>query len=142
MTLRGFFVVAVLVVAIAVFGGTRGHAGEELTGIPALACQAKLCLAAVGSAPAECAPALAYYYAIEGKTGGITRALRQAFLNKCPTIGQVAAPADGDAVAVVSTVIDADGYEVSLGVVPTDENGVLIAACSACEKETGDAVRE
>lgn len=123
-----------LVLGLTVIIGVTGHvqAGDELTGIAKLACEARLCLS-TGSPPPECSAALAYYYALKGRTGAKTAAKRQAFLNKCPMVGQVNAT-DADTVAM--TVVDADGVEVSLGVVEAGEGGeMLLSACGAC----GDA---
>jgi len=54
--------------------------GSLLTGQVRLACEAKLCLTAIGSAPAECARALAAYHAASMWGGG------PAFLAACPVV--------------------------------------------------------
>ncbi len=51
-----------------------------LTGIARDACEAMLCLSAIGSAPAECASALAKYHAVQMFGGG------PAFLAACPLV--------------------------------------------------------
>lgn len=51
-----------------------------LTGIARDACEAMLCLSAIGSAPAECASALAKYHAVQMVGGG------PAFLAACPLV--------------------------------------------------------
>ena len=51
-----------------------------LTGMARDACEALLCLSAVGSAPAECAAALAKYHAVQMFGGG------PAFLAACPLV--------------------------------------------------------
>lgn len=124
----------VLSVAMVMGTASRASAGDELTGIAKLACEARLCLS-TATPPAACSVALAYYYSLKGKNWKKTLAKRQAFLNKCPMVGQVDV-ADPDAVALV--VVDAEGFEVSLGVVSVEENETLLSVCSACD----DAVVE
>lgn len=51
-----------------------------LTGMARDACEAMLCLSAIGSAPAECASALAKYHAVQMFGGG------PAFLAACPLV--------------------------------------------------------
>ena len=51
-----------------------------LTGTARDACEALLCLSAIGSAPAECASALAKYHAVQMFGGG------PAFLAACPLV--------------------------------------------------------
>lgn len=51
-----------------------------LTGTARDACEAMLCLSAIGSAPAECASALAKYHAVQMFGGG------PAFLAACPLV--------------------------------------------------------
>ena len=51
-----------------------------LTGTARDACEAMLCLAAIGSAPAECASSLAKYHAVQMFGGG------PAFLAACPLV--------------------------------------------------------
>ncbi len=51
-----------------------------LTGMARDACEAMLCLAAIGSAPAECAASLAKYHAVQMFGGG------PAFLAACPLV--------------------------------------------------------
>lgn len=51
-----------------------------LTGMARDACEAMLCLAAIGSAPAECASSLAKYHAAQMFGGG------PAFLAACPLV--------------------------------------------------------
>ena len=65
------------------------HAQGLLTGVPRLACEATLCLAASGGAPGECKPSLKKYFSIEiledGKyQPGKTLNARKAFLQICP----------------------------------------------------------
>ncbi|NOU12320.1 MAG: hypothetical protein HOO98_20225 [Nitrospira sp.] len=51
-----------------------------LIGLPRKACEAMLCLSTIGSAPAECAEALAAYHAVSLFGGG------PAFLAACPVV--------------------------------------------------------
>ena len=51
-----------------------------LTGTARDACEAMLCLSAIGSAPAECASSLAKYHAVQMFGGG------PAFLAACPLV--------------------------------------------------------
>ncbi|MDR4470298.1 MAG: TrbM/KikA/MpfK family conjugal transfer protein [Nitrospira sp.] len=51
-----------------------------LTGTARDACEALLCLSAIGSAPAECAASLAKYHAVQMFGGG------PAFLAACPLV--------------------------------------------------------
>ncbi len=51
-----------------------------LIGLPRKACEAMLCLSTIGSAPAECAEALAAYHAVSMFGGG------PAFLAACPMV--------------------------------------------------------
>jgi hypothetical protein len=51
-----------------------------LTGMARDACEAMLCLSAIGSAPAECASSLAKYHAAQMVGGG------PAFLAACPLV--------------------------------------------------------
>ena len=51
-----------------------------LTGTARDACEALLCLSAIGSAPAECASSLAKYHAVQMFGGG------PAFLAACPLV--------------------------------------------------------
>jgi hypothetical protein len=51
-----------------------------LTGMARDACEALLCLSAIGSAPAECAASLAKYHAVQMFGGG------PAFLAACPLV--------------------------------------------------------
>lgn len=51
-----------------------------LFGLPRKACEAMLCLSAIGDAPAECAEALAAYHAMSLFGGG------PAFLAACPVV--------------------------------------------------------
>jgi hypothetical protein len=51
-----------------------------LTGTARDACEAMLCLSAIGSAPAECASSLAKYHAAQMVGGG------PAFLAACPLV--------------------------------------------------------
>ncbi|NGZ07920.1 MAG: hypothetical protein CV088_00830 [Nitrospira sp. LK70] len=51
-----------------------------LTGMARDACEAMLCLSAIGSAPAECASSLAKYHAAQMFGGG------PAFLAACPLV--------------------------------------------------------
>ena len=51
-----------------------------LIGLPRKACEAMLCLSTIGSAPAECAEALAAYHAVSMFGGG------PAFLAACPVV--------------------------------------------------------
>jgi hypothetical protein len=58
----------------------NGGAVSLLTGMARDACEALLCLSAIGSAPAECASALAKYHAVQMFGGG------PAFLAACPLV--------------------------------------------------------
>ena len=62
--------------------GIRSNSGalSLLTGTARDACEAMLCLSAVGSAPAECASSLAKYHAVQMFGGG------PAFLAACPLV--------------------------------------------------------
>ena len=51
-----------------------------LLGVPRKACEALLCLSTIGSAPGECAEALAAYHAVSLFGGG------PAFLAACPVV--------------------------------------------------------
>ena len=51
-----------------------------LLGLPRKACEAMLCLSAIGDAPGECAEALAAYHAVSMFGGG------PAFLAACPVV--------------------------------------------------------
>ena len=51
-----------------------------LLGLPRKACEAMLCLSAIGDAPGECAEALAAYHAMSMLGGG------PAFLAACPVV--------------------------------------------------------
>lgn len=65
-------------------------AGQTLTGMPKLACEAILCLSS-GLQPAQCGASLAQYFSIEIFTKGsldwaATIDARQAFLSMCPVL--------------------------------------------------------
>ena len=58
----------------------NSRAVSLLTGTARDACEALLCLSAIGSAPAECAASLAKYHAVQMFGGG------PAFLAACPLV--------------------------------------------------------
>ncbi len=58
----------------------NSNALSVLTGLPRQACEAMLCLGAIGDAPAECAESLAAYHAVQMFGGG------PAFLAACPLV--------------------------------------------------------
>ena len=58
----------------------NGDALSVLTGLPRQACEAMLCLSAIGDAPGECAESLAAYHAVSMFGGG------PAFLAACPVV--------------------------------------------------------
>lgn len=60
--------------------GQNSGALSLLTGTARDACEALLCLSAIGSAPAECAASLAKYHAVQMFGGG------PAFLAACPLV--------------------------------------------------------
>lgn len=64
--------------------GWSAKAGE-FTGSQSTSCQALLCLAAVGSAPSECMPALREYYSLDASSASRLRNKRKNFLNRCPS---------------------------------------------------------
>ena len=72
------------VISVALCSSWSAKAGE-LTAKQTTSCQAIMCLAAVGSAPSECMPALRAYYSIDASSAGRLRTKRKNFLNLCPS---------------------------------------------------------
>lgn len=72
------------VMTVALSSSWSAKAGE-LTGKQSTSCQALLCLAAVGSAPSECMPALREYFSIDASSASRLRSKRKNFLNRCPS---------------------------------------------------------
>lgn len=77
--------IAVMVGGLAASSMGSARAGDVLTGDTRLACEAILCLAAVGSAPSECAAALRRYFTISATKPSRLKAKRRNFLNLCPS---------------------------------------------------------
>lgn len=77
--------VAVMVGALAAGSMGTAKAQDVLTGDKKLACEAILCLAAVGSKPSECAAALRRYFSISASKPSRLKAKRKDFLNMCPS---------------------------------------------------------
>lgn len=66
---------------------TLANAGQLLTGIPKLACEAILCLS-TGSPPSACSPSLSHYFNIDYDDWDDTLDARLNFLNACPVASQ------------------------------------------------------
>jgi len=64
---------------------TQAQNVDLLTGTPALACEALLCLSS-GTRPGECAPSLDHYFGINHRKLSDTLDARRAFLLQCPTV--------------------------------------------------------
>jgi len=73
----------ITIVFLLAFVSIQGSAQAELSNVQTLACETILCLSS-GVQPAECNPALSYFYGIRGDKLSETLDLRRAFLNKCP----------------------------------------------------------
>lgn len=73
----------ITIIFILAFISIKGSAQAELSNIQTLACETILCLSSAVQ-PAECNPALSYFYGIRGDKISDTLDLRRAFLNKCP----------------------------------------------------------
>lgn len=78
------------VLALAMLAGplyAQQQQNNVLTGTPALACEAVLCLSS-GVRPAACAASLAHYFGIRHKDWRDTERARQNFLSLCPKVTQ------------------------------------------------------
>jgi hypothetical protein len=73
----------ITIIFLLVFVSIQRSAQAELSHIQTLACETILCLSSAVQ-PAECNPALSYFYGIKGDKISDTLDLRRAFLNKCP----------------------------------------------------------
>ena len=73
----------ITIIFLLVFVSIQRSAQAELSHIQTLACETILCLSSAVQ-PAECNPALSYFYGIEGDKLSDTLNLRRKFLNKCP----------------------------------------------------------
>ena len=73
----------ITIIFLLVFVSIQRSAQAELSHIQTLACETILCLSSAVQ-PAECNPALSYFYGIEGDNLSDTLNLRRKFLNKCP----------------------------------------------------------
>jgi len=73
----------ITIIFLLAFVSIQRSAQAELSNIQTLACETILCLSS-GVQPAECNPALSYFYGIKGHKLSDTLKLRKAFLNKCP----------------------------------------------------------
>lgn len=79
--------IKILMLSSLMLVSTLANAGELLTGIPKLACEAILCLS-TGSPPGECSPSLSHYFGIDFEDWGDTLDARLDFLNACPVASQ------------------------------------------------------
>lgn len=75
---------AAFMVAAILAPGVSPAAGTALTGDPALACDAILCMSS-GTRPNECASSVARYFSINRKDWGDTVNARRDFLHLCPS---------------------------------------------------------
>jgi len=77
----------VTVMVGALVAGSMGSAKAQdvLTGDKKLACEAILCLAAVGQRPGECSASIAKYFSITASKPSRLKAKRKDFLKMCPS---------------------------------------------------------
>jgi hypothetical protein len=85
MTMNKTLMMAVMVGALAAGSMGSAKAQDVLTGDKKLACEAILCLAAVGQRPGECSASIAKYFRITASKPSKLKAKRKDFLNLCPT---------------------------------------------------------
>lgn len=75
-----------MMVAAGILAGGMGSAtAAELSGDQATACEALMCLTAVGSAPSECNASLRKYFSLHADKPSDLRKKRRNFLNQCPS---------------------------------------------------------
>lgn len=77
--------VAMMVGALVAGSMGAAKAQDVLTGDKKLACEAILCLAAVGQRPGECSAAIAKYFSITASKPSKLKAKRKDFLEMCPS---------------------------------------------------------
>lgn len=114
------------------------YAGEILGGDAGLACEAILCLAAAGDAPAECARSLKRYFSIVFKSWTRTVNARRAFLALCPIADSSGMPALVDALTNGAGLCDVASLNRPITMEVTDASdgitiisNVMPAACDA-----------
>lgn len=120
------------------------YAGEMLGGDAGLACEAILCLAAAGGAPAECSRSLKRYFSIVFKSWTRTLNARRAFLALCPISNSPDMPGLVDALTSGAGLCDLESLNkpITTGVTDASDGVTYVSNVmpAQCEAYYGNAM--